>query len=139
MPSNFIPKENLEVGMAYKVISRNLSIAIWNGATFLGLRQKFHSIFIENEYHYDDGESVRVLEALESIPEDLDLVAGYSVCNHCNELEPGFDLSRGKTAKERWFHRSGRTDHPVSPGRKPNQKLFTYLQLLKNKYEENTY
>ena len=50
-----IPKEELVAGGIYRVSARSFGVAIWTGAAFRGARTKFESIFLDDEYHWDDG------------------------------------------------------------------------------------
>lgn len=52
---NYIHKESLVVGAAYKVAARNFQFALWDGKKFAGVRNKFGQNFIDYEYHWDDG------------------------------------------------------------------------------------
>lgn len=48
-----IPIEELEVGKAYELDARNISIGIWDGKEFHGIRTKFGTQFMDSEIHYD--------------------------------------------------------------------------------------
>lgn len=44
-----IPMGELEVGGIYKLArTRNLLIGVWNGATFVGIREKFHYVYLDS-------------------------------------------------------------------------------------------
>ena len=51
--SAFNPLADLEVGAAYELESRNLSVGIWDGKEFHGIRTKFGSQFMDSEIHWD--------------------------------------------------------------------------------------
>jgi len=51
----WIKKEDLEVGAAYEVYSRNINPAIWDGKHFHGVRIKFGNDFMDQEEHWDNG------------------------------------------------------------------------------------
>ena len=55
MTNYYIPKDELNVGMAYYVDARNFSYALWDGYQFVGLRFKFGDVFTDTELHWDDG------------------------------------------------------------------------------------
>lgn len=40
------------VGAAYELHSRNLSVGIWDGMAFHGIRRKFDSEFLDSEIHH---------------------------------------------------------------------------------------
>jgi len=48
-----IPLNELKVGSAYELTSRNLRYGIWDGYEFHGIRYKFGSQFMDSEIHYD--------------------------------------------------------------------------------------
>lgn len=63
-------------GHLYKVNSRNLELAVFDGETgFTGIREKFGDRFLFKEYHYDTGVpygTVRPQEDLGPIPEGIE-------------------------------------------------------------------
>lgn len=115
----------------YRLYSRNLDLGVWDGKEgFIGIRTKFGERFLFKEIHFDLDKyfgTVRPVELTDTLPDDIELVEGFSVCNVCDEAEPGFDRERGETAEERWFHVSGRTDHDVYAVHKMNRPLFDWL------------
>lgn len=115
----------------YRIYSRNLDLGVWDGkGGFIGIRTKFGSRFLFTEYHFDFSEhhgTVRPVQITDWLPEDIELIEGHSVCDVCDELEPQFDRERGETADERWFHKSGRTDHSVHAVHKQNEPLFNWI------------
>lgn len=48
-----VPLEELEVGSAYELHARNISIGVWDGREFHGIRYKFGSSFMDSEIHWD--------------------------------------------------------------------------------------
>jgi len=52
---DYIKVEDLVIGEAYKLNSRNIPIGIWDGKEFHGVRSKFGANFIDTELHYDVG------------------------------------------------------------------------------------
>tara|TARA_R110000823_G_scaffold261418_3_gene382144 strand:- start:229 stop:432 length:204 start_codon:yes stop_codon:yes gene_type:complete len=53
--NDYIKKEDLKVGLAYNLHSRNINPGIWDGKEFHGVRSKFGQTFMDTEYHWDDG------------------------------------------------------------------------------------
>lgn len=57
----YIPKCDMEIGRAYLCDARSLishngvSHAIWDGESFQGMREKWGSVFMSPEFHWDDG------------------------------------------------------------------------------------
>lgn len=51
-----IPLKDCKKGYAYRLEARNFQAGIFDGDTgFIGLRDKFGSIFLDTEYHWDTG------------------------------------------------------------------------------------
>jgi hypothetical protein len=72
---NHIPFDELKHKGVYRIHSRNLDVGIFNEATrgFLGIREKFGSEYLFEEYHWDTGApfgTVHALEFLELCPLD---------------------------------------------------------------------
>ena len=65
--NDYIPKEELKIGIAYAVHARNFTTAIWDGARFHGVRIKFGDSFISEEYHYDDGAPYGTVKPLKEL------------------------------------------------------------------------
>lgn len=66
-----------EQGMAYRVNSRNLTVAVFDGKDgFVGIREKWGDEYLFTEYHYDTGSpfgTVLPRESLARIPEGMSL------------------------------------------------------------------
>ena len=56
-PEVNVPMAELKDNGLYKLLSRNLSIGIWNTSTksFVGIRTKFSMRFLDEEFHWDTG------------------------------------------------------------------------------------
>jgi len=51
---NYLKVEELEKGKIYTVWARNFSVGVWDGEkSFLGIRYKFGSVFLDEETHWD--------------------------------------------------------------------------------------
>ncbi len=64
---NWIPREELVVGMTYLCKARNFYIGKWNGKGFDYMRRKFGSVFPDVEYHWDDGAPYGTVKPLQEI------------------------------------------------------------------------
>ncbi len=53
----YIPLSECQHGHLYKILSRNLKIGIFNQTDkgFIGIREKFGSLYLFTEYHWDTG------------------------------------------------------------------------------------
>ena len=52
---NYIPKDELVFGETYYCEARNFQYGMWDGEKFVYHRTKFGSVFVDSEYHWDDG------------------------------------------------------------------------------------
>lgn len=64
---DYLKKEELEVGVPYKVHARNFNEAVWNGKAFTGMREKFGDRYEFDEYHWDDGAPFGTVKPLEKL------------------------------------------------------------------------
>lgn len=55
MDEEYIPKDQLEVGVAYECDARNFTVGVWNGEGFEYMRTKWGTTFPDTEYHWDEG------------------------------------------------------------------------------------
>jgi hypothetical protein len=74
-----IPREECEDRRLYLIRSRNLLVGAFRAETggFIGIREKFHDLYLFEEYHRDNGPpygTVAPVEALDAwVPEDVPL------------------------------------------------------------------
>lgn len=94
MNQTYITPECLEHRRVYELRARNLRFGAWNGddGTFYGIREKFGSLFIDNELLWNDVEgtarAVRALDIL--VPEPIPLQARLGlVCEYCDKPSEG--------------------------------------------------
>jgi len=109
----------------YKVSCRNLTLAVWNktAKTFTGIREKWGSRYLDSEFPYVDGGTVRNWsETAYSVPEDipLDVFLG----TECSDCKQPVDFS--EVAK--WRHLKEDSSHPARPMTISNVKLFDFIQ-----------
>jgi hypothetical protein len=85
-----IKLDQLGRGKVYRLKSRNLAYGVWNGTnSFIGIRTKFGSRFLDEEIHWDLDENhgtALALEELGAIPESilLDISLGTE-CERCHK------------------------------------------------------
>ena len=65
-----IPVEELVPGCAYGGCGRNFDVAIWDGRTFHGARQKFGNYFMDDEFHWDTDDRYGTFQPLRMLGED---------------------------------------------------------------------
>jgi hypothetical protein len=82
----YLTKEQCEHGKLYRIHSRNLKIGVYNSRTggFCGLRTKFGSVYVFEEYHWDNGSPYGTVKPQELIPETL--LEGIYVAEYLPEL-----------------------------------------------------
>lgn len=91
----YIPLEELEVGKAYELESRNLSVGVWDGKEFHGIRTKFGNQFMDSEIHYDlddhygTAQAVALLTPYDPEFEDFDGLDIGDACPTCGETWTG--------------------------------------------------
>lgn len=76
-----IPLADCKPRWLYYVPCRNFSLGVFHEEEkgFIGLREKFGSVFLATEYHWDTGAPYGTavpIEALEPIPDDMELSEG---------------------------------------------------------------
>lgn len=69
-------------GGVYRIRSRNLSVGVFNEKNngFIGIREKFDSLFLFTEFHYDIGEpfgTVMPDELIEMLPKGIEVEEGH--------------------------------------------------------------
>jgi hypothetical protein len=130
-----IKQKNLVPRGVYRVHSRNLVVAVWNGSSgFIGIRHKFDDSFLFTEYHYDDGPPYGTLKPIELItilPEGIEIVESTPTkCTACQK-EVVWEKDKG------WSH--SREASPMcdkgSPASSTYKPLFDFLAPLEK--EEN--
>lgn len=80
--NNEIPESDLVEGQVYEINSRNLIVGAWRPETrgFVGLREKFKSRYLFEEYHWDCGPphgTARAVTALEGFRFPKDVIRAY--------------------------------------------------------------
>lgn len=143
-----IPLDRCEDRGVYQIYSRNLTVGVFNKATrgFIGIREKFGSLYLFEEYHYDAGPpygTVHPLRKLDAVLPEGILLAEYlpSVFNpaqhhgvwctgHDREVEFREDVPGVRHGK--WFHLDdgSQLGDRERPGVKQNQPLYDFLEPL---------
>lgn len=78
---NRIKLEDCQHGKLYKLHARNIKIGVWCAETqsFIGIRTKFGSRFLDDEHHWDAPEfaTASPLEIIGEIPSDIVIDKNY--------------------------------------------------------------
>ena len=72
METKWIKKEDMQDFCMYKVDARNFSVGIWFEGKMHGLREKYGDMFIDTEFHYDDGPPYGTCKPLVKLSSSLD-------------------------------------------------------------------
>lgn len=127
-----IPLAQCKKGFFYKLDSRNLSSGVFNGNPvcpgFIGLREKFGSIFLFTEDHYDNGAphgTAKPLEEIEQLPDDIEAVEHFATIDALTGREVKYESQSSS-----WrFVDTGEFSRDIKPTSKPNEKLFSWLSV----------
>lgn len=99
----WIKEADLVIGTVYEVRSRNLEVGVWTGRGFIGVREKFGSRFLFEEYYIGDEPGSNgpmgtafALRPLGRVRPDIELVEGTWV-----DREDGARLFRRNTSLRR--------------------------------------
>jgi hypothetical protein len=84
-----LPREALVARGIYRLRSRNLTVGVYDDSDigFVGIREKFESLYLFREYHYEHGGmlgTVRPLVLLGLLDESIPIAEGLgSACEVC--------------------------------------------------------
>lgn len=129
-----IDMDALEDRRVYRIRSRNLLVGAWRAEVkgFIGIREKFGSEYLFTEYHHDADPHVGTVSAMEPldvvVPEEIELVEGFSVCKTCNQPDQWVRENPPNAAPGHWAHHNGDVSHEVRPVLRTNQALFDLLK-----------
>ena len=123
-----IPKAELEVRGIYTMRQRNLSIAVWTGKEFIGIRTKFGHRFLDSEFHRDDGPPHGTAwpeRLVGRLPDEVGLHESEpTVCDYCKKPARW----TGPPAPAPWVCEGACTE--VRPVAYSNQPMFGFLAGL---------
>lgn len=124
--------ELCKVGYAYTLNSRNLSLGVFTEKnTFIGIRQKFSDLFLDDELHYDRGGTAQPLLEIEKMPDTIPLKIDLGSYDLTTKLEVAFDKPVSDGGKGWYFLDTGLSSKAIRPCSKFNRELFDYLEKLK--------
>jgi hypothetical protein len=128
-----IPLTECKPRKLYRLTSRNLTLGVFEAENrgFLGLRRKFGSTFVFEEYHWDCGPPYGTASPYEELPEELpaeielkeDLGAECSTCKQ--------PLKQGENG---WEHESEPGCVRAFARTRPNGPLSQWLFQMEQKY-----
>lgn len=138
----------------YRLVSRNLSIGVFNEATkgFCGIREKFGREYVFEEYHVDYDGPYRTAAPMELLPDELPAGiepvehVGGSRCSVCHAEaeyakwpeggEREVPLKSGGTMKVpgRWQHPDGTSCEDMHGYLRANDALEAWLREMEKKH-----
>ena len=152
-PENLIHYVDCKDRWLYRLRSRNLRLGVFNIETggFCGMRTKFNSTFVFEEYHVDyDGsfKTAAPMELLEEMPAGIEAVECFkeTLCAACGaEVEwrkPEMDQENARmnpwiqTKRQygQWIHLNTNECTEQKPTVKHNKLLATWLRQMELKY-----
>jgi hypothetical protein len=128
MENKFISKDICKIRTIYRLQSRNLKIGVFTVSnTFIGIRKKFDSEFLDSELHWDCGGTAFAIEELGTLPEEIELKESLGSFDRVTGLEVAFDRPVVDGGKGWYFVATGVASQQIRPYVKPNAPLFEYL------------
>ncbi len=138
---NYIPKDKCIGRRLYRIRSRNLAFGVFrpDGAGFLGIRTKFGSRYVFEEYHWDNGPpygTVRPLEDLGiDLPDDILLTDNFpGSWDKAGTREVEFDSPVAKGGKGWTYKDTGEDANGEGGYMKPNEVLFGWLEQQEKEF-----
>jgi len=138
----------------YKINSRNLSFGVFRAKSkgFLGLRTKFNSTFIFEEYHWDNGPpygTVKPEECLVELPTEIHLEVDLgTICYNCNKLcsyvlfpdgdrEIKYEDGSTQMVHGSWQHLEPTSCNKIDPVSNNNKLLYNWLSEIEGQFRSS--
>lgn len=136
-----IPLKDCIVGRIYEIQSRNLLLGVYNGNTgFIGIREKFGSLYLFTEYHIEPIGTVRPFRDTEiNVPEEILLTTSLGTYDYVTKRPIIWDETinnpkafLGTSNKGWWRFADGNCEVALegSATNRHNSPLFAYLLAL---------
>lgn len=119
----------------YLLNSRNLKFGVFTkSGTFIGLRNKFGDIFLDQELHIDRGGTATALKKICTINDNIPLAISLGVYDLKTKLMVEFDKPISDGGKGWYFVDTGLSSQDIMPCSKQNDALFFYMKNLIDTY-----
>jgi hypothetical protein len=128
-----LPIEQMRYGHLYRLASRNLACGVWDGrGGFVGVREKFGQLFLDVEYHWDQGApygTAHPLEDLGAMPRRLDAATHYPPIDQQTGrlVDLGMDDENDITSCYWFFVDTGERSDKIHSHRRLYRPLFDWL------------
>ena len=137
-----IPLSQCEKGWLYRVHSRNLSIAVFDGEdVFIGIRLKFRDRFLDSEIHYEvcNHGTCSPYEKLIKLPEGIEIVSYFP---GSYDSHTGRDMEFDKPASKggngwTWKDTGEKCEGLYCPTIRHNKALFDWLEEKEEEFGED--
>jgi hypothetical protein len=149
---NMISKTKCKDRFLYKIHSRNLTLGVFRESTggFIGLREKFGSVYLFEEYHWDNGPPYGTVTPEKELLEELstDIILDVSLgaeCSDCNKqceyvlfpegpVEKDYGTGHKVMVRGEWKHIEPSNCSEVFPVGISNAALENWLHDMGKKY-----
>lgn len=129
-----IPMEACKDRQPYRLRSRNLRLGVYSAAThgFLGIREKFGSRFLAEEFHWETGApfgSAKPLEELpDRLPDEVEVKESLGpICLTCG-------VAMEYNGKDAWQHLVSTNCREPRPVNHTNAPLARWMKAMEAKY-----
>lgn len=134
-----IPIEECVRGTVYKLRSRNLDVGVFDGKdSFIGWRQKFGSVFLDEEYHYDPGPNgtvtrgtARPLEAIDKISDHIVVKVYLGSRDSVTGRFVDFDKPISSGGVGWYFIDTGEASQDIRPQAVTNKALYAAMEKFR--------
>lgn len=136
-----IPMKECVARRLYRIVCRNLSYGIYDGkGSFIGIRTKFGSRFLDSESHWDTGAPYGTVKGHEDLgvdlPEEISLKEHLGTADMKTGRNVRFDKSVSEGGRGWFFADTGeqcdqKEVRPVSVG---NKALFEFLKKIEETF-----
>lgn len=130
-----IPLSELEPRGIYKLWARNLILGVWTGSGWIGIREKFGGLFLDEcEVPGDDTTpgSARADEKIGVLPDEIEMRStGSAVCENCSWEAEFVPNHADRMVPGVWIHKNYNVNcDKVRPISRTYQPLFDYLTSI---------
>jgi hypothetical protein len=129
-----VVEETLELRRVYRLESRNLRYGAWTGRAFVGLRNKFWRLRLDEEYSGADAGMYRTVRSAEPldvvVPENISLRIILGSVDGETQRPVAFDAPIAKGGRGWYFTDTGEASEDIRPYAVGNPALFDFLRKL---------
>lgn len=125
----YISLDECKLRKVYKLKSRNLSLGIFTDRkSFIGIREKFGSLYLSEEIHYDALGTAFPLEEIGESPKDIKLLCYFGTYDLLTGRDVRFDKPVSEGGIGWIFIENNEASKDIRPIIKKNDELFEFLK-----------